>query len=337
MFVINATNIRDALPLAVKYVTRFGEKEKTRNGDALVSPKPVTIRYRYPKRHVLVNVVRDANPFFHLMEAIWMLAGRDDGAFLDNYIKDYSKKFGVNGRIMDSYGYRWRCRLGYDQLQEITEQLQKDPTTRQAVLQMWNDDLIAEHTKPCNLVATFRIRNRKLDMTVFNRSNDLIWGCCGANAVHFPLLQEYMASMIGVQMGEYWQVTTNLHLYQAHVEMLQARNNLDKDLYVALRNFGTYEDTIPLIKYPESFDNELEETMQMIEDINQDKEIFDGNLSQPFLRDVVLPMAQAHRHYKNRTMAEAFVTMETVIAADWRRAGTEWIKRRTSVRVTEVP
>jgi thymidylate synthase len=331
--VINATNIRNALPLAVKYIMRFGEKEKTRNGDALVMPRPITIRYRFPKHHVLVNAVRDANPFFHLMEAMWMLAGREDGVFLDHYIKDFSKKFGRNGIIPDAYGFRWRRGMGYDQLDEIINQFTRDPTTRQAVLQMWGamsgfHDLVSLDPKPCNLVTTFRIRNGKLDMTVFNRSNDLIWGACGANAVHFPILQEYMAAMIGVKMGEYWQVTTNLHLYQEHIDMLWKRTKDKSGLPLALRDRGDYEGTIPLIKYPEVFDEELGEVMQMIADINCDLEIFDGNLSNPFLRDVVLPMAQAHRHYKNKDIGKAYEEVNKVIAADWRRAGIEWIKRR---------
>jgi thymidylate synthase len=340
MFVINATNIRDALPLAVKYVKRFGEIELTRNGRAIVSPKPVTIRYRYPKHHVLVNAVRDANPFFHLMEAMWMLAGRNDGEFLDYYIKDFSKKFGnQNGIITDAYGYRWRQQFGHDQLLEIIQQLKQDLTTRQAVLQMWDDDLQAKGPKPCNLVATFRIRKDKLDMTVFNRSNDLIWGCCGANAVHFPILQEYIASMVGVKMGEYWQVTTNLHLYQEHIEMLGNCIELGKDLHVALKDLGDYEGTVPLITHPECFDEELGDIMQMIEDVNKDLEVYDGNIANLFLCKVVLPMAQAHRLYKKKDPEPALIKMERVIAADWKRAGIEWIKRRVhdkSVRNIQV-
>jgi hypothetical protein len=340
MYLIQAQNVRDALPNALKFLMRTGEKETTRNGDALVSPKPMAIRYRYPKQHVLINAVRDANPFFHLMEAMWMLAGRQDGAFLDYYIKDFSKTFGVNGIIPDAYGYRWRCRLGYDQLEEIIDQLKNVPGTRQTVLQMWYDDLISDYNiKPCNLIATFRIRHDRLDMTVFNRSNDLIWGACGANAVHFPIMQEYVASMIGIEMGHYWQISTNMHLYTHHQDMLfdrQLKAGLKHlNLYTALRDLGDYGPTIPLVKYPESFDNEILETVEMIENINEDQEIYDGNLSQPFLRDVVLPMAQAHRWYKKRCMAEAFVEMERVIAEDWKRAGIEWIKRRTSVRVGE--
>jgi thymidylate synthase len=323
---------------------KSGKLEKTRNGDALVAPGPVTIRYDHPQEHVLINPVRDANPFFHLMEAVWMLAGRNDGQFLDHYIKDFSKMFGLgDGTIPDAYGYRWRHGLGdYDQLEEIIHQLKRNPATRQAVLQMWganqdSHDLITLDPKPCNLVATFRVKDMRLDMTVFNRSNDLIWGCCGANAVHFPTLQEYMASMIGLKIGKYWHISTNLHFYREHVEMLIKRAGEKYSLitlHSALRSNG-YESTCPLVNYPESFDNEVQETMLMIEDINKDKEIFDGNLSQPFLRDVVLPMARAHRYYKNKAMVEALVEIENVVADDWRRAGTEWIKRRKSVRIME--
>jgi thymidylate synthase len=330
MFIINATNIRDALPLAVKYVMRFGEKEITRNGLATVSPRPVTIRYRYPKHHVLVNAVRDANPFFHLMEAMWMLAGRNDGEFLDSYIKDFSKTYGnQNGIVPDAYGYRWRNQFGHDQLTDIIQKLKQDPITRHAVLQMWDDDLVSnEVIKPCNLVATFRIRNNKLDMTMFNRSNDLIWGCCGANAVHFSIMQEYMAGMIGVKMGEYWQVTTNLHLYQKHINMLYDRIEFGRDLHIALKDLGNYEETTPLIKDPEHFDEDLEDTMTIIEDINKDLEVYDGNISNPFLAKVVIPMAKAHRYYKNKAMAKALDETDNIIAADWKRAGLEWLERR---------
>lgn len=338
MYVINAVNVRDALPKTVQYLLIFGKIEETRGGEALVAPSPVTICYRSPKQHVLINSLRDANPFFHLIEAMWMLAGRDDGKFLDHYIKNFSRDFGDQyGIIPDSYGHRWRYRLGFDQLKEIVEQLTDNSGSRQAVLQIWDDDLRFNGPKPCNLIVTFRIHDSRLDMAVFNRSNDLLWGCCGANAVHFPIMQEYIANMIGIAIGDYWQISTNLHLYmKQYMNLLERRkkitswhdHNNDEPLWASLKNDPNYEQTEPLIKYPESFDEELQETVCMIEDINKDLEIFDDNLSQPFLRDTVLPMAQAHRHYKNKAIAKALAEVEKVIAADWKRAGKEWLQRR---------
>ncbi|PWT89990.1 MAG: hypothetical protein C5B54_07970 [Acidobacteria bacterium] len=336
MYVINAVNVRDALPKAVRYLLQLGIKEETRYGDVWASRGPVCIHYHIPKQHVLVNPVRDANPFFHLMEAIWMLAGRRDAAFLDNYIKDFGKKFGRDGIIWDAYGYRWRYMFG-DQLAEIIAQLKQNPATRQCVLQMWNHDLVTNDAKPCNLVATFRIRNSLLDMTVFNRSNDLVWGCCGANAVHFAIMQEYVAAMVGIRMGEYHQISTNLHLYIEHVKLFQKRMkllNLSENLYVELKT-PFYEEAVPLVHYPESFDNEVLEVMEIIDDINKGKPVYEESITNPFLKDVVLPMAHAHKFYKTRMTAQALIEIENVTAEDWRRAGREWIKRRTSVRVTE--
>jgi thymidylate synthase len=333
MHVIEVNNIREALPQAVDYLMNFGVREQTRLGEGLAAPSPVTIRYHYPKQHVLLNPIRDTNPFFHLMEAMWMLAGRQDGAFLDHYIKDFSKRFGNGGIIIDAYGYRWRYGLMFDQLDEIVSQLSKDPTTRQCALQMWGahvvPDLLSKFAKPCNLVATFRIWNEKLDLTVFNRSNDLIWGCCGANAVHFPILQEYIAGKLGREIGEYWQISTNLHLYKEHIKMMAKRiGSKDGPLCDHLRDKGVYERTQPLVTHPSDFDEELYETIGWLDDIHQNKEIYRGNISNRFLCDTVLPMAQAHQCYKNKDYDNAYQHIAVVTAEDWHEAGKQWLDRR---------
>src|SRR5262245_4198647 len=333
MHTIIAENVRDALPKAVKYLLHFGAEEKTRLGDAWVSPMPVTIKYYQPKQHVLINQYRDANPFFHLMEAIWMLDGRDDGKFLDNYIKNFSKQFGINGKILDAYGYRWRKGLSFDQIQEVIIQLSTNETTRQAVVQMWGagrEDLLMETAKPCNLAAAFRINKKKLDMTVFNRSNDLLWGCCGANAVHFAILQEYVAGMIGIPMGIYYQVSNNLHLYKDQYDIMLkkiGKHNV-KASYAFLADTHNYGATDPLIEFPSVFDVELQETLMIIDMIHKDQDYYKGNISNSFLLRTVIPMAQAHRYYKKGMLIEALSEVSMVHAPDWRRAGQEWIQRR---------
>ena len=340
MHVIEAENVRDALPKAVKHILENGQPEMTRVGTAIVAPEPVTINYRKPKQHVLLNPVRDANPFFHLMEAMWMLAGRDDSAFLDNYIKDFGKNYGKDGVVMDAYGQRWRHGHRYDQLHEIANRLRKDPTTRQCVLQMWGagrDDLRAYSAIPCNLVATFRIYNGTLDMTVFNRSNDLIWGCCGANAVHFPIMQEYLAGRIGVELGQYWQVTTNLHLYDAHIDIFSKRvhaaSHENIDYYLGDKN-ERYGLTQSLMQFPLIFDEELETLLSHIDEMHESREqgIFLDSISNPFLRNTVAPMAIAHHMHKLKETEAAFKFMEAVEAEDWQRAGTEWLERHNGTR-----
>ena len=329
MHVIKAMNVRDAFYYALDLVIRQGTLESTRLGDGYVLHQPVTIRYQKPKQHVLLDKRRDANPFFHLMEAMWMLAGRDDAAFLDNYVHDFSERFSVDGIVPDAYGYRWRNALGFDQLAEIIRQLRDKPNTRQAVLQMWgagtNDLHMDKLFKPCNLVACFAIHDDKLDMTVYNRSNDLVWGCCGANAVHFPILQEYIATKIGVEMGRYWQVSNNLHLYADHYYKFKPDISVIFDGHLL-----PYQDTQPLMETPEHFDEDLETTMDYLDFVHQGKleDVYLGNISNPFLTDVVVPMAVAYRHFRDKDMDAALKEIGNVKAEDWGRAGREWLARR---------
>jgi len=104
-----------------------------------VFPEPVTTTYLRPTERVLFHAGRDANPIFHLMEAIWMLAGRNDVAFLEQFNRTIGQ-YSDNGEVFNAaYGHRWRKHFGHDQLIEVINLLRKDPKSRQAVIQMWDD------------------------------------------------------------------------------------------------------------------------------------------------------------------------------------------------------
>lgn len=247
MYVINARNVNDALYQGLQYLATHGIKEDSRNGPVLVAPGPVTTVYTHPWERVLICPERDANPFFHLMEAIWMLAGRRDVAFVQQFNSRIGKYSDDAVNLHGAYGYRWRTWFGYDQLSAVAEELRRDPNTRRAVLTMWdagehnypemsdaacNGDSRLEPTGdpaiakqggkdvPCNTHIYFDVRGGKLNMTVCCRSNDIWWGAYGANAVHFSVLQELMAVWCGVQMGVYRQISNNYHLYTAVVSDL---------------------------------------------------------------------------------------------------------------------
>lgn len=139
MHVIVVRNVCEALSEGLRYLLTDGRREESRAGPVVVAPWPVTTAYERPTERVLTSPIRDANPFFHLAEALWMLAGRDDAALLNNFVRDFGSRFAEpHGRVHGAYGHRWRHALGYDQLDYIVQTLGKDPTSRQCVLQMWD-------------------------------------------------------------------------------------------------------------------------------------------------------------------------------------------------------
>src|SRR5690606_13885482 len=113
----------------------------SRYGDVLRIPEPVIITYRKPRERVLFNQKRDCNPFFHLYESLWMLAGRNDVASLAYYNKRMPE-FSDNGKTFHgAYGYRWRNHFGWDQLRAIVEELRTNSNSRRVVLQMWDANI----------------------------------------------------------------------------------------------------------------------------------------------------------------------------------------------------
>lgn len=165
MHVINARNPNDAWPQLINLISSNGLPQNTRNGPALVVPEPVATVYSHPTERFLFDPNRDSNPFFSLFEPLWMLAGRDDAEFLDEFISDFSSRFAEGGgRMHGAYGKRWRSWFprnasamerklnGWpmediysfhwkdyiDQLDECVRLLRENPYDRQAVIQMWD-------------------------------------------------------------------------------------------------------------------------------------------------------------------------------------------------------
>lgn len=336
MKVIHARNVQQALPEGLYQLAAEGVSRDSRNGPVRKFDQPVTTVYAKPEERVLYWPQRDANPFFHLIESLWMLGGRNDVEYVARFVARM-RSFSDDGvTFHGAYGYRWRHHFGFDQLPGIIATLKKDPTDRRQVLSMWDARAdLGRNGKdlPCNLQALFTVNNAgELDMLVTNRSNDIIWGAYGANAVHFSYLQEYVARSVGVPVGRYWQMSVNFHAYSNVLETVKdlAAVAPDPELPAELRWAGLdpYQDGL-VEPFP------LMSTDQKQWD--QDLDAFLGNptlmgLSDPFFRKVAAPMWLAHEAYKTAQGVNKFhVTMElleNVKASDWKLAAQHWVLRR---------
>lgn len=303
------------------------EPEMTRNGPALVFNEPVITTYIRPVERVLFHNGRDANPIFHLMESIWMLAGRRDVAFLKNFNSTIGQ-FSDDGKVFNAaYGYRWRHHFGYDQLDEVIKLLRKEPTTRQAVIQMWDHADLNKKTKDkaCNTQVVFDTRENKLNMTVFNRSNDIYWGAYGANAVHFSVLQEFVACAIAMRVGSYRQVSNNLHLY---TELYPAKKYVESPPTAEDYDWYSNGKVRPL---PLMLNGDYKSFLKECDIFCNDPFNQSTKYKNPFFTHVAMPMAMVSRVRKIRA-GDGMGYAAKIRAEDWRRATMEWIARREIAR-----
>lgn len=346
MLTITARNVNGAYRQAVDLIRRFGVPEPSRAGDVLVYPSPMVTQYDRPNERVLFDTRRDANPFFHLFEALWMLSGRRDTPWLDRFVGDFSARFGErpNGEQHGAYGFRWRHHFDMeggghptlpDQLATVIRLLRENPNDRRVVIQMWDPvaDLGADKRDvPCNLCITPRINGGRLDITVFCRSNDIVWGCYGANAVHFSVLQEYLAAMIGVPIGCYYQVSNNWHAYVEVLDRVAPLGHVpDQGWYGAS---PSVEWTRPMVSAPEYWDEDLRRFMEWTVDFNAEA-VSDNpppHYANEWLSHTAEPLFVAHALFKAGDRDHAMeVVGDTAfdMAPDWGYVAKRWLERRS--------
>lgn len=286
--------------------------------------------YEDPTRRVMLVPERDANPFFHLFESLWILAGRQDVAWLSQFnsnIANYSDD-GVNFHA--PYGYRLRsCGISaMDQISELIKLLENDRNTRRAVLSIWDPalDLNTDSKDiPCNDMLFFSIRNNKLYMTVCNRSNDMIWGAYGANVVQFSMLQEYIAGMVGVELGTYTQMSNNMHVYIDNPQYKLLKG-------IAPSRIGMYPEyggprSMPIMNVPGKWNEDLKVFMWYT---TTSYPVKIPKFRNAWFGDVAIPMYLVWKRHK--TDKEGYRNLEKIKAPDWRQAAYNWINKREDIK-----
>jgi thymidylate synthase len=388
-------------------------KQPGRGGRVKSIIEPVTVTFMEPRSRVLFNEVRDANPFYHLYEALWMLAGRNDVESLA-YFEPMVAQFSDNGKTMNgAYGYRWRIALGdhvkdwwVDQIEILVQHLKEHVFSKRAILQMWNvEEDLCRINEPnisrdvcCNLACKFRVIPKKcsecdgsgtmmydsggvnpdgsfievpgkceecdgegsvpywLDMAVYNRANDLTWGMLGCNYVTLTILQEYMAARLGLELGNYRVMTTDLHYFYERdnaEDLLQwykheNRTAWSRERYTYRKHpgFTTVNET-PLItgnnttdpEVNKAFMEELNELVTWAPNAHDKKCHFDytevlARSSFDFLSRVCFPMFYAFREHRRGHTQSGIIELKDHLSSsskygeDWLLAGVQYLERR---------
>ena len=171
---------------------------------------------------------------------------------------------------------------------------------------------------PCNTQIYFWERRGELNMTVTNRSNDMIWGAYGANAVHMSVLLEYMAAMLGYAVGTYYQFSNNLHAYTDVLKKLEGMQ-ADYEPYLTLAEDGLSYNPPALVDDPDTFDQELQEWFL------DEARVTYNNV---YLGTTCGNMRKSWRFWKSKNYQNAFHCANAIEDRAWRKACIEWLQRR---------
>lgn len=192
-----------------------------------------------PTRCILKSKIRNLPMRYMVGELLWYLSGNPELKAIQLYTSAWDR-MSDDGKIVNSnYGYRMKYAVDeydghvFDQLQMVEDMLTKHPESRQAVIHIKQArDLNENPTKDvnCTVCLQFFIRDEKLYMTTYMRSNDL-WMGFPNDVFQFTAIQIWLAMRLGVGLGSYTHIAGSLHLY-------------DRDYQTALKNIEKATNTV---------------------------------------------------------------------------------------------
>jgi thymidylate synthase len=254
MFTAEYEGINSFLVGASNLLLTKGVKRITRNKTCWELPAPFMFKLTDPTARWVTLSERKWNPILPYAESLWLALGRNDLNLVGHYLKNM-KNFSDDGFfIRGGYGPRLRNYNGInndykidnsnknntqelknskvDQYKFIVLNFKKDINTRQAIINLGDPpkDCFDENGRlketsdfPCTRLLHFQkhpIEN-KLNLTIYMRSNDFMWGASAVNIFNFTFIQEYFAQILNLEIGEYYHISNNFHYYEEHKEQIQ--------------------------------------------------------------------------------------------------------------------
>ena len=168
-----------------------------------------------------------------IYELLWFLRGETNVRFLREHgvtiWDEWADENGDLGRVYGAQWMDWRGQNGarINQIDDVIEQIQKDPESRRLIVSAWNPAEISEMAlPPCHALFQFYVQNGELSCQLYQRSADLFLGV-PFNIASYALLTMMVAQVCELRPGEFVHTFGDLHLYQNHLE--QARAQLSRD------------------------------------------------------------------------------------------------------------
>jgi len=251
-------NINQSLIELSKKLIEFGVERETRGFKCFELPEPVMIKITNPCDRFITIPERKWNKVLPFAETAWILLGINSLEFPGSYVKNLYN-FSDDGEFMRAgYGTRIRAYTGNnsdykinnpfnrnifsgstsvtDQLRYVIESFKRDANSRQMIIEIGdpakdsfdeNGNLKTTKDYPCTRLLNFQLRSGKLDLTVYIRSNDHIWGAHAVNITNFTLIQEIVSRIIGVEIGNYYHIANNYHYYEDKRDLVEKISNLN--------------------------------------------------------------------------------------------------------------
>jgi thymidylate synthase len=251
--------IADTQPIDVQYINNllaintYGEWQHDRTSVGQSKQLFGThLRFNTDNQYAPFIQHRTFAPRIAFEEWQWFMSGSTDVSILqsknihiwdDNSTREFLDSQGLyttpTNTIGKAYGYQFRSFGGAaDQVEQLFNQLKKNPTSRRHVVSIWNPNDTSEMAlTPCAHLYEFMFNNGTLNLMVNMRSSDYVFGIPYNLGTAFFWLFTFSRAL-GYEMGEILINSTNAHFYKNQLPLAEA----------IWQSFCGYEFDIPTVE-----------------------------------------------------------------------------------------
>lgn len=178
-----------------------------------------------PRARLARSPTRKWSEALAIGEWCWHLRAADDVDTLAYYAPRWRDSADDDRHIRDScYGRKIFApdASGSSQWQRVVDALRTDPSSRRAVLALYDatQNPVVANDVACITTIQFMCRDGNLHCFVTMRSNDAILGL-PYDIFFVSMLQEMLALELGVTLGRYYHTSASLHVYQEFFDMAE--------------------------------------------------------------------------------------------------------------------
>ncbi len=225
----------DQLKKAKEQASQFGDTLEIINYSCCIKdPRAGRFVFTENREHSLKYIIG---------ELVWYFSCEKTIDRIQHYSKFWNHLVDEEGFVNSNYGFKiFRKQIHLDkddirhksQFQYVVDELKRNRDSRRAImfLNLLDEDYPKMHTTKdfsCTPYLHFLVRDGKLNMLTYMRSNDFVYGFCN-DVPFFTILQELIAVELNLELGYYYHNAGSEHIYSKHFHMLDYKKTTLKAL-----------------------------------------------------------------------------------------------------------
>lgn len=170
-----------------------------------------------PTRNILKSKIRNLPMRYAIGEMLWYMSGSNSLKEIQKYTNGWDRMSDDGETVNSNYGYCIKHKFGFDQWEFVKNELEENPNSRRAIIHIKEASDKESKDVNCTVCLQFFIRDNKLHLTTYMRSNDL-WMGFPYDVFQFTNMQILMSMELGRDIGTYTHIAGSLHLYERDVK-----------------------------------------------------------------------------------------------------------------------